>query len=96
MIENAEVLELQEACVRSFRRYFREANRTCKLLASLKMFPITLDQRLALAQQRQKEIYAYQSYRCVRGKFLELASDVPAAVPPSMVPGSSLSGSLRL
>ena len=90
MTESADLVRLRAECVRSFSHYFREARRTCKLLTSFATFPISLDQRLALVKQRQREIYAYQSYRYARGKFLEMVSDAESAVPLSMPVDSSL------
>ena len=50
-----DVEHLHINCVRALRQYIVEANKTCRLLNSIKNFPVTLENRLAIIEQRQNE-----------------------------------------
>jgi hypothetical protein len=69
----SDMLQLRAACLRLLAAYVFEADRTFRLLMSFKNFPITLRNRLALFDQRQKENDAYQDYQSARAKLFELA-----------------------
>lgn len=71
MDESPDLRQLRVACLRLLAAYVFEADRTLSLLASYKKFPITLQKRLALIEQEQKENDAYQDYHSARAKMMD-------------------------
>ena len=68
--------ELREAFVSTFAKYFLEANRTHNLMLDVSIFPVSLQERLAILDQRQLESVALEKYLSARTKLLAAASQV--------------------
>lgn len=66
--------QLRVTCLRSLAAYVFEADRTLKLLASIKKVPMTPRERRALVEQQQKENDAYRDYQFARVELFKLAS----------------------
>ena|SRR5215813_8427800 len=52
--------------VRSLRRYIEEAEKSCKILENVHSFPISLEVRQKILEQRQSENAAYNDYLVAR------------------------------
>jgi hypothetical protein len=61
-------------CVRALRNYMAEANKTCKLLTSIRSFPIDPDVRHSILTQRRAENRAQQAYQLARRDLFEAAN----------------------
>jgi len=64
---------LRAACLCSLSKYFREANRTCKLLLAVEKYPATYLEQQAILDQRLLENAAFQDFHSARSKLLEAA-----------------------
>jgi hypothetical protein len=58
--------ELHVECVRALRSYMAEANKTCKLLVNIKEFPVSLEMRQQIEEQRLSENLAHDDYQDAR------------------------------
>ena len=61
-----DMLDLHVKCVRALRDYIAEANHTCKVLSDIESFPVSIDKRLAILEQRRAENVAAQRYQDAR------------------------------
>ena len=74
MAEPEEVLqELHVRCVRALGAYMTEANKTCKLLTAIAVFPVSLDARLEILEQRKVENEAHEEYQAARSSLFKAA-----------------------
>jgi hypothetical protein len=71
--DSADLPQLRAACLRALAAYVFEADRTLKLVASIKKLPLTSQKRWALIEQQQKEHDAYRNYQFDRAKLFQLA-----------------------
>jgi hypothetical protein len=69
--ENLKVL--RTGCVRALRNYMRAANKTCTLLNAIRKFPVPLEQRLAILDQRLAENAAHERYQLARQQLFRAA-----------------------
>lgn len=65
--------QLRIACVQALRKYMREADKTCTLLNSIRQFPVPLEKRLAILDQRLVENAAHERYQQSRQQLFRLA-----------------------
>ena len=71
---NGELEQLHIECVRALRSYMMEANETCKLLTQIKNFPVSVNQRVAILEQRRTENLASDKYQEARRKLFKAAN----------------------
>jgi hypothetical protein len=72
--------QLRTECVRTLRKYMHEADKTCTLLNSIRMFPVPLEKRLAILDQRLVENAAHERYQTSRQQLFRLAKWSDSAV----------------
>lgn len=70
---NQRLKQLRTECVRALRKYMREADKTCTLLHSIRVFPVPLERRLAILDQRLVENAAHERYQLSRQQLFRLA-----------------------
>jgi hypothetical protein len=70
---NEDVERLHVNCVTALRRYIGEANKTCKLLMGIGRFPVNLQTRTAILEQRQVENDAHMQYQIAREDLFKAA-----------------------
>lgn len=68
-----DVPALHRSCVESLKRYISEANKTCSMLNDIRSFPISLQQKLAIIEQRARENQAQSNYQLARSDLFEAA-----------------------
>ena len=61
-MQTAEWERLNAGCARALDRFKKEAEATCRVLAAMRNFPPSLEDRSILAQQRSAENAAYSVY----------------------------------
>jgi hypothetical protein len=68
-------IELREACLRSYSKYLRQANRSHKLLLAVKKFPPSFGEWRAILEQRLLESDAFLEYLSARAKLLQASRE---------------------
>jgi hypothetical protein len=71
---NQAVQQLHIDCVRTLRSYITEANETCKLLVGVQTFPVSVEQRIGIVEQRQRENIASDQYHVARRRLFDAAN----------------------
>jgi hypothetical protein len=74
MATNDELTELQTFCVRALKRYMDEARKTCLILSDINEFPVSLEARRDILQQRQSENAAHEDYQAARKHLFRAAN----------------------
>jgi hypothetical protein len=69
-----QVEEMHADCVRALRRYITEANKTCRLLEDITKFPINLETRSEILEQRLVENEAQERYQRARQALFQAAN----------------------
>ena len=65
--------ELHALCVRLLRNYIEEAKRSCQLLNEVPEFPVSLEVRKKILEQRRAENAAYERYQIARRNLFKAA-----------------------
>ena len=74
-ITTTEWNQLNAGCIYALEDFNEEAERTCRLLAGIRNFPMSVEERSLLAQQRSAENAAYHCYLERRLRLCQLAVD---------------------
>ena len=73
-MQTAEWERLNAGCARALDKFTYEAEATCRVLAGIRHFPMSLDQRSVLALQRSAEIVAFSSYLDLHQRLCQFAT----------------------
>ena len=57
----------------ALRDYMAQANKTCKLLIGINEFPVTMDKRTEILEQRRTENRAHEMYQMARQNLFQAA-----------------------
>jgi hypothetical protein len=69
-----QMLKLREDCTGALRRFVEQAHKTCEILETIKPeFPLAMEDRQRVLQQRQSENLAYEQYQASRNRLFEAA-----------------------
>src|SRR5262244_3987879 len=79
------VQELHVECVRALRWYIAEANKTCRILAEITRFPVSLEVRNQILQQRRAENAAHDRRRAFRKKYARARCSGARSIKPYLL-----------
>jgi hypothetical protein len=72
--DTEQLLKLREDCTIALRRFVEQANKTCEIFQEIKPeFPLAVEDRQKILDQRQSENLAYDQYQIFRHKLFEAA-----------------------
>lgn len=74
-MENAKWRRLNAECSRALDRFLHEATRTCRMLAAMRAFPASLEERTTLVEQRCAEGNAFNAYLELRQQLMRMVAD---------------------
>jgi hypothetical protein len=67
--------QLHAECVGALREYIHQAEKTCELLRSIPEFPLSMEHRLAVLEQRLAENAAHDRYQLAREKLFRWSTE---------------------
>ena len=69
-----ELLKLREDCTGALGRFVEQAKKTCEILETIRSeFPLAVEDRQRVLQQRQSENLAYEQYQVSRNRLFDAA-----------------------